>query len=296
MIPGGFSIKVGKPASRHCHTTWNRLAGSAREGAEIQTVWGDRAALLSRTEATEERIRNATDRAACLHFATHAYLDSTNPLSAASYVDAAALELEQLPCLEDAPAGEHLRMLLSQASGQARLGGEIIKRLRRLTERSTPVFEKEDLNSVVREAAGFLADTARGHGVRLETRYADDLPAIRADRVQIQQVIANLVRNAIEAVHDAPLRHVALETRAAPDGVEIEVSDTGAGVPEDMRESIFDSFVTGREEGIGLGLAITRSIVESHGGRIWVEAASGSGARFCIVLPRRAPEMALEAI
>jgi two-component system sensor kinase FixL len=245
------------------------------------------------SERKVDELRDALGRATQLSLlgemaATIAHEVNQPLAAAASYVDAAAIELEQLEGIGDAPEIAHLHMLLGQAGAQARLGGEIIKRLRRLTERSTPVFEEEDLNDVVREAAVFLADTARGHGVRLEQRYADNLPPIRADRVQVQQVVSNLVRNAIEAVRDAPIRRVTLETRAAPDGVEIEVSDTGAGVPEDMRETVFDSFVTGREDGVGLGLAITRSIVENHAGRIWVEDHTPSGATFRVRLPKPA--------
>lgn len=202
--------------------------------------------------------------------------------AAASYLDAANMELERV-------SGEEVdkaRALIAKAAGQNRLGGEIVRRLRRLTEQRKPMFERESLNDIVSEATAFLADVARGQKVRFEQRYADDLPPINADRVQLQQVVSNLIRNALEAVKDSPTKRVTLETRATANAVEIEVWDTGPGVPEDMRASIFDSFVTGREDGIGLGLAISRSIVEEHGGRMWVEDHESGGASFRVRLPK----------
>jgi C4-dicarboxylate-specific signal transduction histidine kinase len=127
------------------------------------------------------------------------------------------------------------------------------------------------------------------HGVALRTELAADLPAVLGDRVQLQQVLLNLIMNAIQAmsgVHDRP-RDLIIRSKAhAPDdGVLISVTDSGTGLAADAGEKIFNSMFTTKSEGMGMGLSISRSIIAAHGGRIWASPGESHGAIFQIVLP-----------
>jgi Histidine kinase-, DNA gyrase B-, and HSP90-like ATPase len=125
----------------------------------------------------------------------------------------------------------------------------------------------------------------------MRTELASHLPGVTADRVQLQQVLMNLMLNAIEAMRDRP-GELTIKTEAAPgDQVLISVSDTGVGLPNENTEQIFNAFLTTKSEGSGMGLAISRSIVESHGGRLLAAANSGQGATFHFTLPTAADEL-----
>jgi signal transduction histidine kinase len=132
------------------------------------------------------------------------------------------------------------------------------------------------------------AAEARQNGVELDTRLEVGLPVVLADSIQIQQVLLNLVRNAIEAIamSGAGERRVRLATRASGDElIEIAVSDTGPGLAAADLEKVFEPFYTTKPEGIGIGLALSRSIVDAHGGRLWATADSGPGVTFRLTLP-----------
>lgn len=241
-----------------------------------------RVATERRVDELRDALAHASQLGALGEMAATIAHEVNQPLGAiANYVDAALLQLAG----DDSEAVRRARPLLVHASEQARLGGEIIRRLRRLTERLEPMAEPADLNRVLSDVTSSLTNTARGRGVRLETAFAPDLPIVRLDKVQIQQVAANLIRNAFDALADAPRKRVTVATRALPDAVEFSVADTGGGVAGELRERIFESFVTTRSQGIGLGLAIARSIILAHGGTIGVEDAEGGGALFRVRLP-----------
>ena len=130
-----------------------------------------------------------------------------------------------------------------------------------------------------------LGTEARRHGVSIETDLKDDLPMTMADRVQLQQVLMNLMLNGIEAIKDTG-GVVTLKSQLNEDGqIEITVNDTGPGLPMGNAVKIFDAFFTTKPQGSGMGLAISKSIVESHGGRIWADGIGGQGATFHFTLP-----------
>jgi PAS domain S-box-containing protein len=141
-----------------------------------------------------------------------------------------------------------------------------------------------DVNEVVREMLVLLHREAERHSVVMRTELARDLPAVRADRVQLQQVLMNLMVNGIEAMGQ-PGGELTIRTRASGSGLVVSVSDTGVGIPADKMEQVFSAFVTTKAAGTGMGLAISRTIVESHDGKIWAEANSGPGATFHFTLP-----------
>jgi PAS domain S-box-containing protein len=162
---------------------------------------------------------------------------------------------------------------------------EIINRLRSLYKKSSPKRELVAMNEIIGEMAGMLKSEARRHGVSISTDLKDDLPMTVADRVQIQQVLMNLMLNGIEAITDEG-GVVTVKSQLGEDGqIEISVNDTGPGLPLGKADQIFDAFFTTKPQGSGMGLAISKSIVESNGGRIWANGDGGRGATFHFTLP-----------
>jgi PAS domain S-box-containing protein len=170
------------------------------------------------------------------------------------------------------------------------LASEIINRLRSLYKKSPPKQELVAINEVVGEMAGMIGGKAREHGVSIRTDLKDDLPMTVADRVQLQQVLMNLMLNGIEAIKDTG-GVVTVKSQLGEDSqIEISVNDTGPGLPVGKADQIFDAFFTTKPHGSGMGLAISKSIVESHGGRIWANGG-GRGATFHFTLPAAPAEI-----
>jgi signal transduction histidine kinase len=141
------------------------------------------------------------------------------------------------------------------------------------------------INEVIGEMARMLRSEARRQGVSIHTDLKDDLPMTVADRVQLQQVLMNLMLNGIEAMKDTG-DVLTVKSRLGEDGqIEISVNDTGAGLPLGKTDQIFDAFYTTKPQGSGMGLAISKSIVESHGGRIWANGDGVRGATFHFTSP-----------
>jgi PAS domain S-box-containing protein len=161
---------------------------------------------------------------------------------------------------------------------------EIINRLRSLYKNASPKRELVAINEVIGEMAGMLRSEARRHGVSIYTDIKDERPMTVADRVQLQQVLINLMLNGIEAMKDTG-GVVTVKSQLGEDGqIEISVSDTGPGLPLGKADQIFDAFFTTKPQGSGMGLAISKSIIESHGGRIWANGGGGDGATFHFTL------------
>ena len=167
----------------------------------------------------------------------------------------------------------------------ARRAADIIEHVRSLFRKGSSPQEIVDVNEVIQEMVVILQKEANRHSVRMRTDLADGLPNVMADRVQLQQALMNLMLNGIEAMRDTT-GELSIKSQLGEDGqVLISVSDTGVGLPTGNADQIFNAFFTTKSQGTGLGLAITRSIVESHGGRIWATANSGPGATFQFTLP-----------
>jgi PAS domain S-box-containing protein len=165
------------------------------------------------------------------------------------------------------------------------LASEIINRLRSLYKKAPPKRELVAMNEVIGEMAGMLRSEARRHGVSIRTDLKDDPPMTVADRVQLQQVLMNLMLNGIEAMKDTG-GVLTVKSQSGEDSqIEISVNDTGPGLPLGKADQIFDAFFTTKPQGSGMGLAISKSIVESHGGRIWANGDGGRGATFHFTLP-----------
>jgi len=217
------------------------------------------------------------------------------PLTAiANYAHAARRQFET-------PAGDpaETARLLSEIESEAGRAGEIIKRMRRLIDHGKVDLSPEDINEVLVEAV-HLSEAGQPHdAINVVYDLEDGLPKVMVDRIQIQQVVINLIRNAAEAMADIPSNTVTIETalqrpaaslkiRAARDrdeNVLVTVSDEGPGIPSDRLEDIFEPFATTRTDGLGVGLAICRSIVKAHGGRIWAENRPDHGASIHFTIP-----------
>jgi len=162
---------------------------------------------------------------------------------------------------------------------------EIIERLRSLYKKDVPHRELVEVNEIIREMVELLRAEANQYAVSIRTDLVADLPRITGDRVQLQQVLMNLILNAIEAMKETG-GVLTVKTQLGEGGqLLISVSDTGAGLPKEKTEQIFDAFFTTKPQGSGMGLSISRSIVESHGGRLWATANNGRGATFHFTLP-----------
>jgi signal transduction histidine kinase/ligand-binding sensor domain-containing protein len=167
----------------------------------------------------------------------------------------------------------------------ARRAADIIEHVRSLYRKDSSEREIVDVNEVIREMVMMLHNEGNRHSVTIRTDLTEELPKVMADRVQLQQVLMNLMVNGIEAMRDAG-GELRIDTQLAEDGqLLISVIDSGVGLPTGTADEIFNAFFTTKSQGTGLGLAITRSIVESHGGRVWATANSGPGATFQFTLP-----------
>ena len=206
------------------------------------------------------------------------------PLAAIGAYAAACLRMLE----SDAPDLDLLTDALEQIRNQDTRAGDIVQRMRQLTRKEEGKRGPVDLGAALEEVLALIAHEVRGAGIQVARDFDHRLPPVSADLVQIEQVLLNLMRNAIEAMALEPegARTLSLRTcRPGPEKVAVEVSDTGGGLDEDVRARIFDTFYTTKASGVGVGLSISRTIVEAHGGRLEATSAPGGGATFSLILP-----------
>jgi PAS domain S-box-containing protein len=185
---------------------------------------------------------------------------------------------------------EQLQEILTDVAGDARRAHDIMHNVRSAIKKGSAIRGRINLNDVVKAVTHMVHLDAAAHFCKVEMSLAPNLPAIEGDPSQIQQVLINLVRNAFDAMRDTPPsgRKVEIATNYNGDGtIGVAVRDYGSGIPEPTQERLFEHFFTTKEEGLGMGLAIVRSIVEAHGGSIAAENADGGGARFRFRLPTK---------
>jgi len=183
---------------------------------------------------------------------------------------------------------EELLDAMGKVSNEAHRAGEIIKWMRSFIQKVEPRTARLDVNAAVQEAMDLLRHDVQSQGIKVNFELAAPLPLTLADKIQVQQVVLNLVRNSMEAMngHNCARRDLTIRTSIpSDDTIEISIQDSGHGVSSKIREQIFDSFFTTRTDGLGLGLSICRSLVKVHGGQLWVTADAGTGATFHFTIP-----------
>ncbi len=204
------------------------------------------------------------------------------PLTAIiNYLEACSRMLER----DDAAGRDQTKGLMQKASTQASRAGQIIQQLRKFVTKGETERTLETVNPMVKEAVELAMVGTRHHAISATLDLADGLPDIMIDRVQIQQVIMNLVRNAVDALADVERRELIVRTSSLGDAaVQIDVIDTGTGLAEEVAERLFQPFVTTKADGIGIGLSICRTIVDAHSGKLWASVNPGGGTAFHVSL------------
>lgn len=192
------------------------------------------------------------------------------------------------------PSGEDLREVLAKLQTQARRAGQIIRRVHDFVRRSEPKRDVTPLRLLLEDAIGLMEPLARRHGVRITLDLPDDLPAPAIDRLMIEQVLVNLLRNGIDAMGETPpgLRELRVRAAVRDDGVQISVADRGPGITSAVAEKLYAPFFTTKPDGMGMGLNICRSIAELHGGHISHHANPDGGTVFVLQLPLEAAGVA----
>ncbi len=235
----------------------------------------------ARMQELQQRLARVTRLRAMSQMVAALAHELNQPLTAiASYLGAANQLLAG-----SAPAAGRARDAVARAQAETQRAGEIIRRLRGSVAGDELTRRPEPLAPLVEEACALALVGGRESGVRVRLALPPDLPPVLADRVQVQQVLLNLIRNAVEAMADSARRELIVSAAPQAELVRIDVLDSGPGVPAEVAARLFQPFVTSKPGGMGVGLAICRNIVEAHGGRLWMDAPPAGGTVFCFTLP-----------
>jgi signal transduction histidine kinase len=186
----------------------------------------------------------------------------------------------------DRPDVEEAREAASRVVKDVKRASDIINRIRLMFTKGAAEREFVNVNDVIREMIVLLRNEAARYAISIRADLAEDLPKVLADHVQLQQVFMNLMLNGIEAMKDVSSEgELVIKSQQFNGELLISISDTGIGLRPETADQIFDAFFTTKPQGTGMGLPISRTIIESHGGRLWVTAKSGRGATFQFTLP-----------
>ena len=251
---------------------------------------------LTEREETEARLREVQDELARLarlselgEMASTLAHEIDQPLAAIANYSQGCVRM--LDSLNDATAAP-IREALHETARQALRAGETIRHLREFVTHGETEKAREDVRKLIEEAGALALVGSREQGVRSIFEFSPAADEVLADRVQIQQVLINLIRNAMEAMRDSDRRDLVVRTARDEAGVAIEVADTGPGISDEIAGRLFEPFVTSKANGMGIGLSISRRIVEAHGGSITASRNEAGGATFRVSLPAAVKEAA----
>jgi len=281
LLPGG--------AVRHVHSVGHPVLDSS--GNLVQFV-GSSTDITERRQAEEDLRQAQADLARISRITTMGELTASLAHEVNQPIAAAVTDANT--CLRwlnrDHPDLEEAREAASRVVKDATRAAEIISRTRLLFKKVNPQWESVDLNETIREMVTLLSGEAVRYSISIRTELAAGLPQVMGDRVQLQQVLMNLIINSIEAMRDVDgTRELTIQSQRGVDGqVLISVNDTGVGLPPQRADQIFNAFFTTKGHGTGMGLRISRTIVESHGGRLWSADNPPRGASFQFTLSGKA--------
>jgi PAS domain S-box-containing protein len=295
-----FRIVLPNGTVRHLHAVGHPVYSAS---GELMEVVGTHVDVTERKRAEEERerLRKLEDELAHMNrvsmmgeLAASLAHEIKQPITAAMTNARTSFRWLQ----RDPPEIEEARQTASQVVTDVNRAAEIINHLRCLYKKDAPT-ERElvDVNQIAREMLVLMRTEAHRYSISMRTELAADLPKITADRVQLQQVFMNLMLNGIEAMKVTGGELTIRSERTTDGYLLISIKDTGVGLPTEKVDQIFSAFFTTKSQGTGMGLSISRTIVESHGGRLWAAANSGQGATFHFTLPtelRASPTSALD--
>ncbi len=264
--------------------------GEVRSGAShlftgfIRDI-SERVAAQARAATLQQELSHVSRLSAMGEITSMIVHELNQPLTAIANFGEAARRLVEAGPDQAGRASEYME----KAVAQAHRASEMIRRLRSFVSRGTAEREPIVVNEVVLDAARLALIGAADRQVRARFDLSEGLPEVAADRIQVQQVVVNLIRNGVDAMLETGTADPQLVVATAfRDGaVEISVTDAGPGVPGGV--DVFEPFFTSKPGGMGIGLSVSRSIVEAHGGKIWIEPAAGHGARFAFTLPAAPP-------
>lgn len=286
--PHFFECPVAACSGSNRLILWRAMVVEDPQGQAVEVLWSGEDVTDSRQAEmelrdTRQRIMQVSRLATVGEIASGIAHELNQPLAAIANFAQASARLLARP----SPDLPEVQEALRQIAEQALRSGEIIHRLRNLTRYRALTLEQASLNDVIKEIEPLTHADARASGVRINLELSSELPQVHVDRIQMQQVLLNLLRNSLDALQPVASGRgeVIIRTARAVHGhIELTVADNGPGVPEEMRARLFMPFATTKNQGTGLGLVISRSIVEAHGGRLEYQPNRPQGARFVVTL------------